>query len=109
MTAGFFKGDYSGRLYLYGKLTVVQFGVKTIFSKELSMGSLFDYMAVFHYKDNVRILNGRKTMGYYKTCSALHHLLEGMLYFELCPCIDGRCGFVKDKYGRETEHYPCYT
>lgn len=42
----------------HNKLTVVKVRVETVLLKQFTVISLFNYIAVFHYKDNVGVLYG---------------------------------------------------
>lgn len=90
---------------LYCKLAVVQLCVKSVLCEKLFVIALFNDVAVTHYKDNVRLTNGGKAVSYDKACPALHKAYKGFLYLYLGSGVDRGGSLVKDKHGRQAEHY----
>ena len=55
------------------KLTFIHFCVKAVLLYKLVMTSLLDYIAVLHNEDNIRLHNGRESVGNDEAGPALHH------------------------------------
>ena len=65
------------------ELAVVQRIVKSSFCEKFVVVALFDDIAVFHYENHVAFSYGRKSVRYDKGRSALHKVVESVLYLHL--------------------------
>ena len=88
------------------KLASIQGFVEPSLFQQLLMGSLFDDLAIPHYKDQIRFLNGSQSMGYDKAGSALHHSVECLLDLQFCAGINGGRGFIQKQHRRQAKHHP---
>ena len=61
------------------------------------MISLLNDISVLHDKNQICILNGRKSVGDNKAGSALHQVIHSLLDLHFCSCINGRCGLIQDQ------------
>ena len=68
------------------------------------MVALFDDIAVFHYQDDIRTLDGGETMGYDKAGTAFHHRGKSILDLDLGTGIDGGGCLIEDQHGRQAQH-----
>ena len=68
------------------------------------MVALFDDIAVFHYQDDIRTLDGGEAMGYDKAGAAFHHRGKCILDLDLGTGIDGGCCLIEDQHGRQAQH-----
>ena len=64
------------------------------------MPSLLNDVPVLHDKNHVRLADGRQAVRHDEACSALHHLRERMLDFELRSRVDRAGRLVENQHGR---------
>ena len=86
--------------YLSGKLTVKQLGICSVFVQQFFMCSLFDDIALFHDKDQIRINDRGKTMGNDKASLSFHQQMHRMVDMLLTDRIDAAGCLIKDQYTR---------
>mgnify|MGYP007091809515 CR=1 FL=1 len=86
--------------YLSGKLTVKQLGICSVFVQQFFMCSLFDDIALFHDKDQIRINDRGQTMGNDKACLSFHQQMHRMVDMLLTDRIDAAGCLIKDQYTR---------
>ena len=89
---------------LHGKLAIIQIRVESALCQEGFMVALFDDIAVFHYQDDIRTLDGGETMGYNKAGAAFHHRGKCILDLDLGTGIDGGGCLIEDQHGRQAQH-----
>ena len=89
-----------------GELAHIQLGVESALLEQFLVLSLLHNVAVPHYQDQVRSLNGRQPMGHNEGGPALHHGIEGLLNPDFRPGVDGGRGLVQEQHGRQTQHHP---
>ena len=73
---------------LVRELAVIKLGVESALAEKLLVPSLFDYVAVTHYEDNVSLAYSRKPVRNDKARSALHHCEECLLDLHLGARVD---------------------
>ena len=61
------------------------------------MISLLNDISVLHDKNQICILNGRKSVGDNKAGPSLHQVIHSLLDLHFCSCINGRCGLIQDQ------------
>ena len=70
------------------------------------MVPLLDNRTILHYQDQIRIHNGRQTVGDHKRSTALHQCVHGTADLHFRPGIHRRGSLIQDQDGRIAEHDP---
>lgn len=75
-------------LLLMRKLTFVKFFVETTKSEKFFVCSLLNNIAVFHYKNHIRLTDGGESVCDNKTGPSLHQFAKGTLNAQFRSCIN---------------------
>ena len=90
----------------FGKLTVIQLGVKTALFEQLVVPALLDDIAVAHNQNNVAVLDCGQAVGDNKARLALHHLGKRLLNADFGQGVNRARRLVQNQHARVSQHCP---